>query len=842
MTLRWQLTLVALIVAMSGWAGIRTEQDATIIALDFFQSQDKLKSVSTHAESITLAYACINLLRSDLEKEPYYYVFNYGDNDGFVIISGNDQAKTVLGYSGQGRFDINSLPENFRNWLLNYQEEIKYLYQLPENIHSVTDHHLLAQTSDGFAVAISPLLKNTAWDQYAPYNDLCPLINGNQRAVTGCVATAMAQIMYYHQWPLTGTGNISYVTNTKKLSIDVNFANTSYDWANMTPYYNSSNAQVQKDAVATLMYHCGAAVQMDYDESSAAYSRDAGRALIKNFGYDSNLQYLERNYFSMLEWINTLKTELNASRPVYYDGQSSEEGHAFVCDGYDANNLFHFNWGWGGYANGYFELTALNPGTSDGYNASQSIMTGIQKPTTSSKPSYIFGIESITASPALISRYGSFSISATNIFNQGINTFVGKAGFALFDNHNNFVRTLALSDQFNLESFYGFSSLSGSNAKIANDIPNGTYKIYCVMLYNNDTDLVIPRMLNGLPNYVNVTITSSNITFDVPDSQPNLTLSEIATIGNIYRNKTGRFKITITNNSDEYNSILRLRLVSSSDENVYQDVVGGYQINIPSGETKTFEISGKVTLDAGNYNLYAYYDKNNNPFSPSPAFTQLGNPIAVTIATTPLGTPNLQFTSVPAFADAENVSIFNTALTATIRNTGDYFENEVIAFVFSLDLGPSITYFGYQSLILDKDEEKNVDFKGTLLALNPETYYYAIILYNDEDAGWTEFGPDPNSYRIKFKTADAVTGSVPATLTESGLYPNPVKDRLFLKSDNIVHSVKIYDIFGKLIIAFNPGIDGEISIPVENLTAGSYLLLAETEKGIKKYKFIKQEK
>jgi hypothetical protein len=836
-----QLIAILLTVAMSGWAEIRTEQDAMNIALAFFQSQDKLKS-ATQAESMTLTYACTNLLRTDSEKVPYYYVFNYGDNKGFVIISGNDRAKTILGYSGQGCFAIDDLPENFRNWLLNYQEEIEYLYQLPENIPSVSDNYALAQNSAAFATAVSPLLKNTFWNQYSPYNDMCPIISASyegQRAVTGCVATAIAQIMYLHKWPTAGTGSISYVTKTRKLPINVNFENTAYDWGNMTPYYNSSSTQVQKNAVATLMYHCGAAVKMDYDESSAAYSNDAATALIKNFGYDANLQYFERKYFSISEWINILKTELNASRPVYYSGSSSEEGHAFVCDGYDANNLFHFNWGWGGSSNGYFELTALNPGTRDGYNASQTMVAGIQKPTASSKPFYVFSLESMSTNVASISPTGLFSITGTGIYNIGIKAFSGKVGFAIFDNHNNFVRTIVTTNTATLEPFFGYSSLNAKDVKMPNNIPAGNYKIYCIALYNNDRDIVFTRKVNGLPNYLNMTVTATAITFSTPDFQSDLALSDVATIGNIYQNKTGRFNVTIKNNGDEYNALLRLRLVSSTNSNIYQDVVSGDLIHMASGETKTIETAGQVTLGAGNYNLYVYYDKNNNSNPQAPYFVQLGDPIAVNILAPPLGTPDLQFISTPAFADAENVNIFDAVLTATIKNTGSYFENSMIVGVYPLSLGSAIASFGYQTLFLDTDEEKTVDFKGMLLELNPGTYYYAIMYYND-DLGWKEFGPNSNNHRIKFKVTDTPTGIHPIKQTESGLYPNPVTDRLFLKSEDRIKSVKVYEIFGKIIISFNPGIDGEISIPVENLTAGSYLLQAETDKGVKNYKFIKK--
>ena len=192
------------------------------------------------------------------------------------------------------------------------------------------------------------------WNQDSPYNNLCPIINisTSKRAVTGCVATGMAQVMKYYQWPVTGTGSNSYTTSTKHIPLSLNFSQTTFDWANMTETYNGSSSAAQKNAVATLMYNCGVSVNMDYAESSGAASTASAKALVNKFGYNPNIQHIDRRYYTRDEWKSIIKDELSAARPVLYGGDDGTSGHFFVCDGYDNNDFFHFNWGWAVYQTG----------------------------------------------------------------------------------------------------------------------------------------------------------------------------------------------------------------------------------------------------------------------------------------------------------------------------------------------------------------------------------------------------------------------------------------------------------------------------------------------------------
>ena len=313
------------------------------------------------------------------------------------------------------------------------------------------------------------------------------MFDATTRCVTGCVATGMAQVMKYHSWPLTGLGLKNYTSKTLNVPLTVDFSATSYDWANMSDYYNSTSTDIQKNAVANLMYSCGVSVNMDYGKSSSASSFTMAKSLITYFNYDSNIQFFQRDYYSKPEWADIIKTELNASRPVLYDGQATTGGHLFVCDGYDANGLFHFNWGWGGSSNGYFELSVLNPadqgigGTAGGYNASQGITTGIQKPNTTSVSSYRLCSGKLYSSVTdSIDRTTAFTMNLQNLYNNGINTFGGYVALALYDNNNALVQILKNVSVSRLLSGSGWTTFSFSTVTMPTTIAVGEYKLYAI--------------------------------------------------------------------------------------------------------------------------------------------------------------------------------------------------------------------------------------------------------------------------------------------------------------------------------------------------------------------------
>ena len=316
-----------------------------------------------------------------------FYIFS--DDNSFVIVAADDRATPILGYSNDFPFVVENMPENINYWLTSLNDEIQYAIDnsiaASDDIRSDwEDLKNGIKPEPKHRASVEPLVA-THWNQGAPYNNMCP-----GGSVTGCGATAMAMVMKYWEWPRQGEGSHSYYENDYG-NLSVNFANTIYDWDNMVDMPTTSSPQVQQDAVATLMYHCGVSIEMDYSpESSGAYPNDVIDALITYFDYSSNIQGLSKNYYSNAEWKNILKTELNAERPILYSGWDIYGGgHGFVCDGYDNSDNFHFNWGWGGSCDGYYAMGALSPGSggtgsgSGYYNEDNYILVGVQPNTPS---------------------------------------------------------------------------------------------------------------------------------------------------------------------------------------------------------------------------------------------------------------------------------------------------------------------------------------------------------------------------------------------------------------------------------------------------------------------------
>ncbi|RKY56359.1 MAG: hypothetical protein DRP89_01535, partial [Candidatus Neomarinimicrobiota bacterium] len=303
---------------------------------------------------------------SDKEDIVTFYTFRF-EGGGFVLVSADDAVIPILGFSFYSDFDkeinIPALQELIKNYEYQIVWTIENKYSNEETIQYWQDilNSDYAKFDDK---DISPLL-TTKWDQGWPYNKFCPDDEQGPggHALVGCVATAMAQIMKYHTYPEHGTGSHSYYHPNYGM-ISANFGETTYDWGNM-PDMLTSASQTEIDAVAILSFHCGVSVDMNYGpEGSGAQSYAVKTSLINYFGYSSGAQYVAKSSYSDSAWVNLLKYDLDNHRPIYYAGRTAPngEGHAFVCDGYKLGNYFHFNWGWEGYANGYYYLNNLNAG------------------------------------------------------------------------------------------------------------------------------------------------------------------------------------------------------------------------------------------------------------------------------------------------------------------------------------------------------------------------------------------------------------------------------------------------------------------------------------------------
>lgn len=318
-------------------------------------------------------------------KDPCYYVFNNGQNEGFVIVSGDDQAPDVIGYSYTGSFEETDAPENIKAWLENYAEQIELL------ANHANERPLLNSTgTQKSRVSISPLVM-THWNQYAPYFNNTPQKNG-VHCLTGCVATAFAQVMKYHEWPKEATTTVpSYSWNGTTLQ---ELPATTFKWDKMLYDYQgggnasagcTDNAEYQA-AVAELMQYCGWSIEASYNTNATSASTfDIPYALKNYFHYNGPISYLDRSSYSSSDWEDLIYNELYQGRPVIYSGATGGgSGHAFICDGYGEDGFFHINWGWGGMSDGYYLLSILEPdkqgagGSNSGYNYRQSVVVGIQ--------------------------------------------------------------------------------------------------------------------------------------------------------------------------------------------------------------------------------------------------------------------------------------------------------------------------------------------------------------------------------------------------------------------------------------------------------------------------------
>lgn len=345
-------------------------------------------------KALGIAPDCVNNLMKDTlfignSEEPLMVILNF--DHGFLILAGDDASIPVLAYSFTSNFDIQHIAPGAKMWLEQYQQEISMIRQMQsspsEEIQQEWDNLAVGNTKSVTSVVVSPLI-SSLWNQTKYYNQYSPIDTASpagydNRTPNGCVAVAMAQIIYYYRYPIHGTGSHTNYTNYGNYY--VNFANQTYYYEAMEDQLNSYNNEVAK-----LIFHCATSVDMSYSpEGSGAYSENVPDALKNYFGYTANCEYKSKSGYSNSSWRTMLSTELDAGRPLYYSGYSDEGGHAFVCDGYNTDNFFHFNFGWGGYQNGYYALTNSDGYSNaiNGFSSGQGIVRNIY-PGSNSYPNY----------------------------------------------------------------------------------------------------------------------------------------------------------------------------------------------------------------------------------------------------------------------------------------------------------------------------------------------------------------------------------------------------------------------------------------------------------------------
>ncbi|MDR1918864.1 MAG: thiol protease/hemagglutinin PrtT [Tannerellaceae bacterium] len=458
------------------------------VASNFVSGYATLRSAS----ALQLVYTAMEASGSSLRAvaaRPLYYIYNVGDEGGFVVVAADDKALPILAYADEGAFQMEEAPANLRNWLSFYEKEIASILDKEQPPYAATAEKWEALLK-GTTKAASPLvqLPTANWDQTEPFNNLCPMDSG-LRSLAGCVATSMGIVMKYRQWPESGTGSNTYKTQSKQISLTADF-NVPYRWEDMPNTYTRNASSAQREAVATLIYHCGVASNMDYTYAGSGTSEwDAANAMIKHFGYDKGLCMVYKTLYAADEWHALLQQELNEDRPLLYGGVTKdEEGHLFVIDGYDAQNYYHVNWGWSGVANGYYLLSSLEPqqqgagGSKEGagYAFEQDAIIGLQKATRQSMPDHEFyfledgefDVYGLSTDVDMISRNQPFKLRISYVFDYGRRDFEGRMGFFVVDEKGN--RKISLEDfEWSMKAGYVIFDAEGETYTITADIQEG---------------------------------------------------------------------------------------------------------------------------------------------------------------------------------------------------------------------------------------------------------------------------------------------------------------------------------------------------------------------------------
>jgi hypothetical protein len=771
-----------------------------------------LKAVSS---KLSLAYTA----KSSIAGDNCFYVYNRGNSDGFIIVSADDVAAPVLGYSDSGSFNSASLPQNVSWWLGEYARQIDYAIS-----HNLQQYPTIsASDADTLAVSVNPLLGNIRWDQGHPYNDMCPVLSGTHCA-TGCVATAMAQIMYYHKWPIMGNGSYSYTTLTNHFKLSANFGSTVYHWSAMTPSY-SSNSDSKADActaVATLMLHCGISVKMDYDASSGAFGEDIAPAFANYFNYDKGIAHYYHKYYSDSTWNGIIRNELYNSRPVLYCGvTSSNEGHAFVCDGCDAGDgYFHINWGWSGYYNGNFLLNALDPegqgtggaASGNGFDYYQEIVVGIQKPTNSSSSVINIIADSISYLDRHISRDQSVTLGLNGIWNASIDTADVDIAFALLDKSDSIVGT-SLCYSSPMLSGAGYDYLETSFS-IPENLTPGTYHMYPCFRIKGASKWDRIAIDENQPKLIRVDASADSahvylyrpvISVKSITHQPDTLLSRQVSI----------IKAVIANSGAPYAGSVYYSISSVGSDNL-EFKSSSQNVSLPDGGSATLTFSESFSIFDGSYVIRMYDAKTDNVIP--------GCIDTVTIAG--LSRPAvLSLASPISFTNNSNVPRNKMELTASISNTGGPYNGIIIPLVYDSPLGTKkIGSIRQDTLYIPKDSTVIATFKGSL----PKGVVgkkYIVKLYDATGKKWLE--PSDNAF-LTFTLGADVSGINSPMITKGSVYPNPADGVVYINSPEAIEKIEIYSSTGALVLSqpFSGVNDAELD--VSSLSKGYYMVRIST--------------
>jgi len=790
---------------------------------------------------------------SSVQPNTFFYVFN-AINSGFVIVAGDDNVTPILGYSDKVVFDPNNIPQNVAKWLEGYKIEIRNIIQqniqpsdeIKDEWQSLKNGNTNNSSARAMA-SVNPLMQ-TQWNQSPYYNSLCP-----GGSVTGCVATAMAQIMKYWNYPASGSGFHSYNHQTYG-TLSANFGSTTYQWGSMPNSVNSTN-----NAVATLMYQVGVSVDMNYSpQVSGAYVISAQSpvtncseyALKTYFGYKNTLQGVQRVNYNQTQWLNLLKAELDASRPILYAGFGSGGGHCFVADGYDNNDYIHFNWGWGGAYDGYFQINALNPsgtgtgGGSGGYNSGHQAVIGIEPPVGSQ--TYNMSLYNYVTPSSNTIYYGqSFNIS-TNIANFGTNTYNGDYTAAIFDNSYNFIDYVQILTGNTLQGGFAYTNnLVFSSTGLFSMLP-GTY--YVGIFYRPTGGNWVQVANNGIySNLVQMNVINPN---DIE-----LNSSIVLTTGTtLTQGQPASVNLNIVNDgANTFIGQYGVRLYNL--DGTLAQTIGTINENngLPSGYTYnspylTFSATS-VTVNPGTYLLAVQHNPNNSGWQLTGS-SYHSNPIKVTVVAPSL-LPDIYEVN-NSIAQSYNLPITFSGNIATKNTTGSNCHITSDNDFYKIVLPP-----GYNYTVTPRVHDSYNSGNGNTYTLD------GLFSYSTDGLTWSDAFDDVmignitlnGGGTIYFRVAPYFAGEIGTYLLSMSItrtstvgiddiqiadyvkiFPNPAKDFVmvdFNEFNGTLNQINLVNVQGQNVFTLNAVNQSKIfNIPLTNLSDGIYFLRLQTDNGV----------
>ncbi len=814
------------------------------VARNFYFQNSQYKSLGEINAKLVFTYNSNELgVRSsekgavNIEKnnENLYFIYNI-NNEGFVIVAGDDDAKPVLGYSKEGIYLAENMPPAFIDLMSNYSRQILNIKQ--NNLkadHKIQDEWKRMENGESkidnkSKGEVGPLL-TTKWNQTTYYNAYCPIDRGKQ-VVTGCVATAMAQIMKYWNHPNKGTGHYSYY-HPLFGELSANFGNTKYDWANMPNALGKTSSPSEVKAVAKLNYDCGISVNMDYNvEGSGANMAVMVIKSLKNyFYYSASAQIVSKYDYNDTDWISLLESELINNRPMQCQGYNNISGHAFVCDGFDNNDYLHYNWGWGGVADGFFSADNLNPaGTNFDYN--QKAIINIQPITIPEKKIELNS--NIDIIPDTIIYNKAFSIK-TNIKNSDTSAFYGHFAAFLYDINDNYYfidstgnDTLYAGEHFNDLTF---SSKGISAATL------GTYKLG--ILYRSATGNWLLADSTNYKNLVNVNIISSNSRLKLLSS---INISKPP----IEQNKAFDISTKILNTGSRFHGDISYVLFSEAGDSL-KSIATSSNVVIDSAAEYSLSFNA-ITSDAehGKYLLSVLYNEKNSNWK-QVSSGDYSNPVQLLITPQyfltpdkyePNNTKNYAFNLPVVFID-DSANIKTEGANIHISGDVDYYK-----IMLSSDYNYLITA-GINDKNNPADGQKYTTNAFILYMYNSfwsVSYYdYQNINFEISDGGtvyfriYSSYSSETGTYLLDLKIKRILKNAIynlDFGIKKFTVYPNPANSMLIVSyqlTDYERHSggnMLIYDCMGKLYSKFNFQSSENIKIDLSDYSNGIYFLEA----------------